>query len=751
MALPNQSDPNISSSSIRLPLTILDTLVPGSSHLASFLLGFGLDVSLFVSWSAILATLWAAVRFGLVPAYQTAVKALSSSVIVEEYDPIYIHVLNWASAQKYLQDIRSLRAHSAGQYYNDLEDYEQDEDGLQMRSREGMSEDTIFNFNNWSARAPPTFRPHTSSGWFFHKNRLFKLYRCRDRVASDFTGAVYDRERLEISVIWLSPKPIKSMIQEAREFHLIRRTSKTTIKRPTPKSQRSGRQQAWTTIANRPSRSMATVVLDNDQKAAILKDFNDFLHPRTARWYSNRGIPYRRGYLFHGPPGTGKTSLSFALAGVFGLDIYCLALSEATLTEEDLILLFNSLPKRCILLLEDIDSAGLGRAPRAKDLEKRDPTDHVPTTKKDKQRRKKHAGDNKGDKDDSTEAVGMAAADQPSSFGKEATFKNTLTFAGLLNAIDGVASQEGRVLIMTTNHVERLDKALTRPGRIDLTIKFDLATKQQIKDLFVRMYCVDSVEMRRQPTKISHILPNQVEMANTPKDGDMDRHQTDFYLGRHKDIPKEAPSADGRSVLDLAEQFATSLPERTFSPAEIQGYLLVRKKCPAQAVVDVVQWRDEQLQKKAESSVMKLQGKVKDIDEGRSMASDESEKMAGSSSSCAGDAISDQQQGGAGRIENGLAGELTGGEVDAAGHTEEVEHDAGSATSEGPDGDDIDSDGDGDGDSDNSDGDEHGTTCMEDGDMSGSEHDEDQASDVDSLSPCVRRRFNLHARTGLRM
>jgi chaperone BCS1 len=77
--------------------------------------------------------------------------------------------------------------------------------------------------------------------------------------------------------------------------------------------------------------------------------------------YATRGIPHRRGYLFHGPPGTGKTSLSFALAGIFGLDIYCASLSENELKESDLAHLFTFLPDRCIVLLEDIDSAVIRR------------------------------------------------------------------------------------------------------------------------------------------------------------------------------------------------------------------------------------------------------------------------------------------------------------------------------------------------------------------------------------------------------
>lgn len=93
-------------------------------------------------------------------------------------------------------------------------------------------------------------------------------------------------------------------------------------------------------------------MLDEDQKLKVLADINEYLHPETPRWYANRGIPLRRGYLFHGPPGTGKTSLSFALAGIFGLDIHVISLLEPSLTEEDLSGLFASLPRRCIVLLE---------------------------------------------------------------------------------------------------------------------------------------------------------------------------------------------------------------------------------------------------------------------------------------------------------------------------------------------------------------------------------------------------------------
>lgn len=304
MACGNDSDVNLSSGISHLPLTVLDALFPGFSLLASFLLGFGLDISVFVSWITVLAVAWTAIRYALIPACETLVKILSSFVLIEEYDPIYHQVLSWAAAQKLFRDIRSLRAQTAGRYYMDSEsemdeDDEEEESGSDKQHSQHLLEDMIFNFTSWSARVPPRYRPHSSTGWFLHDYRLFRLNRRHDRVTSDM-GAVYDKERLEISVLWCSTKPIKDLIEEAREFHLARRTTTTTILRPTPKSNRSSRQQAWTTLADRPSRSIATVVLDDNQKATILKDLNDFLHPRTARWYGNRGIPHRRGYLFHG-------------------------------------------------------------------------------------------------------------------------------------------------------------------------------------------------------------------------------------------------------------------------------------------------------------------------------------------------------------------------------------------------------------------------------------------------------------------
>jgi mitochondrial chaperone BCS1 len=77
----------------------------------------------------------------------------------------------------------------------------------------------------------------------------------------------------------------------------------------------------------------------------------------------HEGIPYRRGYLLHGPPGSGKTSFIQALAGDLDYNLCILNLSERGLTDDRLHLILSIIPERCIMVLEDIDTAFSGRQP----------------------------------------------------------------------------------------------------------------------------------------------------------------------------------------------------------------------------------------------------------------------------------------------------------------------------------------------------------------------------------------------------
>lgn len=183
----------------------------------------------------------------------------------------------------------------------------------------------------------------------------------------------------------------------------------------------------------RKKRMLGSVILDQGLTESIVADVKDFLN--SGDWYHNRGIPYRRGYLLYGPPGSGKTSFIQALAGELDYNICILNLSENNLTDDRLNHLMNHIPERSILLLEDIDAA----------FNKRDQVE-------------------------------------------EKGYTSGVTFSGLLNALDGVASAEECITFMTTNHPEKLDPALMRPGRIDFKILVDNATKHQVREMFMRFY-----------------------------------------------------------------------------------------------------------------------------------------------------------------------------------------------------------------------------------------------------------------------
>jgi len=552
----------------QLPANILEAFIPGYSIISKFLLDvLGFDISLAVSVCFLIFALGTSVQFLWRHAFAQFSKYFMSSISVDSDDDIYDHVMAWLAEQHMSQVSRSLMAKTGK---------ESAWDSAEDRFGEyEMDSNTLFNFSNWDAKTPPRFEPYFGQHRFWHKRQLFFFEReLKQVLASGWAGSTFkEDETIKLTCIGRSTRPIKDLILECRERYLERGNSQTVVRRPSPKESRVRGRNVWTRVATRPSRPMETVVLNHDEKARILADINEYLHPATPAWYANRGIPYRRGYLFHGPPGTGKTSLSFALSGIFGLDIYCISLLEPTLTEEDLGLLFSNLPRRCVVLLEDIDSAGLNR--------RNDRTGEEPT---------ETAG---GQTEIGRE---IAKAFKSVHENNEKTKQNQgISLSGLLNAIDGVASHEGRVLVMTTNYPQKLDDALIRPGRVDMIVEFTMATRKQIRELFIRMYSSDTAKPTKRVTNnnfrqaVGRDLDEKIGHGDTLKKGGTD---TPVGNSRHSILP--LPELKG-----IADEFANRLPEGRFTPAEVQGFLLTRKKEPKRALAEVVAWRDAQLEAKA--------------------------------------------------------------------------------------------------------------------------------------------------------
>ena len=138
------------------------------------------------------------------------------------------------------------------------------------------------------------------------------------------------------------------MLTEARTMALKKQAGKTLI------------YTAWGTEwkqfgQGRNKRPLASVLLPPRLGESLLGDVLEFT--KSQSWYLDRGIPYRRGYLLYGPPGCGKSSYIFALAGQLNYNIAILNLNDKGLTDDRLNVLLSVVPMRTIILLEDVDAA----------------------------------------------------------------------------------------------------------------------------------------------------------------------------------------------------------------------------------------------------------------------------------------------------------------------------------------------------------------------------------------------------------
>lgn len=249
----------------------------------------------------------------------------------------------------------------------------------------------------------------------------------RERIGKSFDASGRPFETVRMTTLYHFRHIFEDIFREAYDMASQRIEGKTIVY--------TSRNVGWDTTGQpKRRRPFKSVVLEQGLATTVLSDVKEFLNARE--WYLDRGIPYRRGYLLYGPPGTGKTSFVQALAGELDFNIAMLSLSQRGLTDDLLNHLLLSVPQRTIVLLEDIDAAFVNRRQRDED--------------------------------------GYSGA--------------TVTFSGLLNALDGVASAEERVIFMTTNHKDQLDPALIRPGRVDMSVHLGNATAWQIEKLWDRFY-----------------------------------------------------------------------------------------------------------------------------------------------------------------------------------------------------------------------------------------------------------------------
>jgi chaperone BCS1 len=269
------------------------------------------------------------------------------------------------------------------------------------------------------------FTPAPGQHLLWYRGRPVWLSRER-KEASDREGqyAGY-RETYTLRVLGRSQETVRALLEEARDLVMAeRRTVGVYL----------AAWGEWRLVRSMVPRPLESIALREGVMERLVADAAEFLASRA--WYDTRGLPWRRGWLFEGPPGTGKTSTITAIAAHLRMDLYVCPVSGKEMNDECLFRTVMGVPERSFLLLEDVDAIVHGR---------------------------------------------------------EVSTEGGITFSGLLNVLDGVGSRPGVIVVLTTNHAEALDAALVRRGRVDQREHFGLATRDQGARLFAHFYAASAL------------------------------------------------------------------------------------------------------------------------------------------------------------------------------------------------------------------------------------------------------------------
>ncbi|KAJ7945950.1 AAA-ATPase [Quillaja saponaria] len=274
---------------------------------------------------------------------------------------------------------------------------------------------------------------------------------------------------------------LEHVMREGKEIRLRNRQRKLYTNSPGYKWP-SYKQTMWSHIVFEHPATFETMAMKPEKKREIIEDLLTF--SKSKDFYARIGKAWKRGYLLYGPPGTGKSTMIAAMANLLSYDVYDLELTAVKDNTELRKLLIETTSKS-IIVIEDIDCSLDLTGQRNKKAEK-SADDEM--EKQNKEVARKELKDEGG-----------------------SSSSSKVTLSGLLNFIDGLWSACGgeRLIVFTTNYVERLDPALIRRGRMDKHIELSYCSFEGFKVLAKNYLTLethsmfDTIQLLMEETKIT--------------------------------------------------------------------------------------------------------------------------------------------------------------------------------------------------------------------------------------------------------
>jgi chaperone BCS1 len=361
-------------------------------------------------------------------AYAYVRDKISIRVVVTNYDSSYYWLQHYLAKNTTAKKTRNFAIMSTQKLRNQ---------GLQDQPEENEKQDWML-------------VPSTGIYRFVREGAFFTISKMSGSAGASKGSNASLLEAITIDVIGGNKEIIERFLEEARNCIKVEKSTSIHLYNG-----------YWQRVGTKAPRHESTIIMSGGIKEHIFEDLQKFLASRD--WYRSRGIPYHRGYLFSGNPGSGKTSMIDAMASKFEKSIATINVGSLK-DDDELYDAFLTVPKNSLIALEDIDCI-------------------TATHKRDGKNNSKH--------------------------GKE----QGITLAGLLNCLDGTATPDGAIVVMTSNHPELLDPALIRPGRADVSVVFHHLTQDEQVDFSKLFYeePIKGVKKQIAASKLQSIFMQHLE------------------------------------------------------------------------------------------------------------------------------------------------------------------------------------------------------------------------------------------------